>query len=178
MNRITHILIVAFILLCFTSCTEHKQSIAGSVPLILLPADTVDVVTTENTKTRESRRPCIDKFLDFKYDGTKESFLLEAKKSKIFILKSPDVVNFLGADWGLNVHTDSLGRVERIVLLTSITSKEVFKRAKTELNPYWGEPYEIDELGTRIFWDPPHGFAKFRNVHTEEGGWWLFFTCY
>lgn len=190
MKQFFKIVIIASILICPVACGNHRKPSKNKTAKV--PGKT-SVTQKESGNFVESNEKEIIrpyKFFDFYHDGTKEDFLREAKKSEIFVLRknqkseglqfesSVKVVNILGADWGLNLQTDSTGTITGVVLITSNTSPNIFERAKTELTPYLGEPYEIDEAEERIKWNPRYKFIHFRHLHSDEGGWTIIFQFY
>ena len=172
MNPIFTSIILTAVTACAVSCGNHRTT-SGSSPTAVQP----DTTTIIDSAIEEEDTVLHFRFLDFRHNGSKESFLRKAGKSDIFFPQnSSKVVKFLGADWGLNIRTDSLERVSEVILITSNTSSEVYKRACTELLPYLEEPNLIDEAEERIRWESYHCNAYFRHLHSDEGGWIMMFN--
>lgn len=147
--------------LCAASCAGGHRNGTGTTSVS---------EATPTLKQEDAVRPY--RFLDFRHDGTREGFIREARKSGFFVLQnSSNVVRFLGSDWGLNIHTDSLDRVSEVILITSNTSSEVFRNACEALPKYFGEPWETDYAEERVKWSTFYCHAHLRHLHTPEGGW-------
>lgn len=172
MRNSSRIILITAMVMCAVSCGNHRTT-SGSSPTAVQP----DTTTIIDSAIEEEDTVLLFRFLDFRHDSSKESFLREASKSDIFFPQdSSKVVKFLGADWGLNIKTDSLERVSEVILITSNTSGNIYKRACTELLPYLGEPCLIDEGEERIRWNSFCGKAYFRHLHSDEGGWIMMFN--
>ena len=166
-------IILIVTVMCAVSCGNHRTTSCSS-----LTAVQPDSTTTIDSAIEEEDTVLHFRFLDFRHDGSKESFLREAGKSDIFIPQnSSKVVKFLGADWGLNIKTDSLERVSEITLLTSNTSRAIFEKACTELLPFLEEPKLIDDEEGKIRWDSYYCEAYFQHLHSDDKiGWIMIFN--
>lgn len=190
MKQFFKIVIIASILICPVACGNHRKPSTNKTAKAPEKAAVTQKESGNFVESNEKEIIRPYKFFDFYYDGTEKDFLREIKKSKVLVLRKDQksegltfesrtkVVNILGADWGLNLQTDSTGTITGVVLITSNTSPEIYERAKTELSPYLGEPYEIDEAEERIKWNPRYKFIHFRHLHSDEGGWTIIFKFY
>lgn len=165
--------LIASALICTVSCGNHSNG----KPNHTSPANT-DTVSQQNTVIVPERDTiCHYRFLDFRHNGSKESFLKGIRYSKIFNLHdSSNVVSFLGADWGLNIETDSLERVSNVTLITSNTSHEIFNRASTDLHYFFEKPWLYEPTEQIIQWSSYFCSAHLRYLHTDEGGWTIIFS--
>ena len=156
--------LAAFLFLS-ASCASHRNPAA-------------DKSAEEQSSISETKDTVLHyRFLDFRHDGSRECFLREIRKSGILTPRDfSDAVTFLGATWGLNARTDSLGRVSEVLLLTDDSSETVFSRACPEMLPFLDEPYEVDEREQLIRWSTYWCRACLRHLHTDDGGWTMSFT--
>lgn len=166
-----HIIILSFLLFSCLACSNNRKSSSNTAAVNEPPTGSVCNAESERDTVRHYR------FLDFRHDGSKESFLREARKSNVFFpLDSSHVVRFLDADWELKIHTDTLGNVTEVNLFTSNTSREIFKRASTELPTFFGEPWLLDTEELMIRWSSFYCNVFFRHLNTNEGGWIIVFN--
>lgn len=165
MKQLTRTVLFCILLSCAASC------IGGHRKGTTRPSSQPDSAAVLQRDTVRHYR-----FLDFRHDGSRESFIREARRSCAFAVQdSAAVVKFLDADWGLNIHTDSLERVSEVILITSDTSPEIFGRACQDLRAFLGDAWETDEAEESARWSTYYCRAHFRHLHSADGGWTVIF---
>lgn len=186
MKQFFKIIIIASILLCPVACGNHRKPSTNKTAKIPQKTAVTPKKSGNSVESPEEEKVRPYKFLDFYFDGTKDSFLREIKKSKFLVLRKDQnsegltfesrttVVNALGADWGLTIKTDSLENVKEVILITSNTSREIFKRASTELLTFFGEPWLLDTEDV-IRWSTFYCDVFFRHLRSDDGCWIIMF---